>query len=64
LSCYTRRRKETRHGNVNIKPQSNNSLNIAKNTILSCIAKEFSRETVKKRCKQNVNAKSFTKAAR
>jgi len=47
---------------ANIKSLRDNSPNISKNTILSCIAKDFSRETLNKRFKQNVSAKSFTKA--
>jgi len=48
---------------INTKSLHYNSLNISKNTILSCIAEEFSRETVKNRFKQNFSAKSCTKAA-
>ena len=47
---------------ANIKSLRDNSPNISKNTILSCVASEFSRETLNQRFKVNVSAKSFTKA--
>merc|ERR1712232_1505213 len=46
---------------ANIKSLRDNSPNISNNTILSCVASEFSRETLNQRFKVNVSAKSFTK---